>query len=89
MSEKSMEEKISDMNVAIKRNRSPLAAAFIEDEGVRLASEKRSRDYVLKNEEEDDTMKPWMWNLLWFILGMLFAFTMPPTISNLFIYMGG
>lgn len=89
MAEKSVQEKIEDMNVAIKRKRSPLAAAFIEDEGVRLASEERSRAYVLKNEEEDTRMAPWMWNLLWFILGMLFMLTMPPSISNLIMHIGG
>jgi hypothetical protein len=87
MAQKTTEEKIEDMQVAVKRNRSPLAAAFLEDEAVRLASEKASRQYLLEKEEEETGMKPWMWNLMWFIIGMLFMLTMPPTISNLVFYL--
>lgn len=86
MSEKSIDEKMSDMNIAIGKNRSPLAAAFIEDEAVRISSQDRSRKYIMNKEEDESGMRPWMWCTLYFVLGMLFALTAPFTFSSMFIF---
>jgi len=86
MSGKSIDEKMHDMNVAIKKNRSPLAAAFLEDEAVRISSQDRSREYILNKEEDNSGMKPWMWNLLYFALGMLFALTIPSALSSMITF---
>lgn len=86
MSKKSIDEKMSDMNIAINRNRSPLAAAFLEDEAVRTSSQDRSREYLINREEDVSGMRPWMWNLLYFALGMLFALTIPSTLSSVFTF---
>ena len=86
MSKKSIDEKMSDMNIAISKNRSPLAAAFLEDEAVRISSQDRSRKYILNKEEDESGMRPWMWNTLYFVLGMLFALTAPTTLSGVFTF---
>lgn len=70
------DEKIKDMETAIG-DRSPLATAFLEDEAVRLAAEKKARAFVLKREEEDDRTPLWHWCVLYFLLGMLFSFSVP------------
>ena len=64
MSKKSIDEKMHDMNTALSKNRSPLAAAFLEDEAVRISSQDRSREYLINKEEDVSGMRPWMWNLL-------------------------
>jgi len=86
MSKKSIDEKVHDMNIAISKNRSPLAAAFLEDEAVRISSQDRSREYILNKEEDESGMSPWMWNLLYFVLGMIFALTFPSTFSSMIMF---
>ena len=86
MSKKSIDEKMYDMNIAISKNRSPLAAAFLEDEAVRISSQDRSREYLINKEEDHSGMKSWMWNVLYFALGMLFALTVPSTLSNIITF---
>ena len=86
MSKKSIDEKMYDMNIAISKNRSPLAAAFLEDEAVRISSQDRSREYILNKEEDESGMSPWMWNVLYFTLGVLFALTVPTTLSSVFTF---
>ena len=86
MGEKSINQKMIDMNIAISKNRSPLAAAFLEDEAVRISSQDRSREYILNKEEDESGMSPWMWNALYFALGMLFALTAPSTLTSMFTF---
>lgn len=86
MPEKSIDEKMYDMNIAINKNRSPLAAAFLEDEAVRISSQDRSREYILNNEKDHSGMRSWMWNLLYFALGMLVALTVPSSLSNIITF---
>ena len=57
---------------------SPLGAAFIEDEAVRLTAEQNARDYVIQCEAEKNEMPMWMWYLLFFLLGMLFWASIDP-----------
>jgi len=73
---KTFQEKYEDMLIAIKRGdtggvRSPLAAAFLEDEAVRLAAERNAKSYLVKKDENEGGMPFWMWALLYFILGIL------------------
>jgi len=86
MGEKSINQKMIDMNIAISKNRSPLAAAFLEDEAVRISSQDRSREYILNKEEDESGMRPWMWCLLYFALGMLFALTVPSTFTSMIMF---
>jgi hypothetical protein len=58
--------------------RSALAAAFLEDEAVRLTAQENARDYVLQCEAEKNETKPWVWNVLFFLLGMLFTMSIDP-----------
>ena len=82
MGTKTHEERVQDMQLAIKAGvpsvKSPLAAAFLEDEAVRHTSEQRARDYVMQCEAERNEMPNWMWMLLYFVLGMLFCMTIEP-----------
>jgi hypothetical protein len=89
--EKSIDEKMDDMELALKKNRKhgrALASAFLEDESQRIASEKLAKEYVLEKEEETG-MQPWMWNTLYFLLGMLFAIVIPSVTTDLIFWLKG
>ena len=51
--------------------RAHLAQAMIEDEAARKASQVNSYNYLNRVEDEKSNMPAWMWNVAWFILGML------------------
>jgi hypothetical protein len=69
--------KLAALQEAISSGRSSLASAMLEDESVRLQAEKDARDHLISIEEEEDSVSPWTWNLLFFLLGMLFAMSEP------------
>ncbi len=78
---------ITDLKDIIKKNdkgRALLATAILEDESVRLASQANSKAYLKEKWEREDRMSEWMWNLLYFALGMLFVISM----ENVFWNMG-
>jgi len=70
-------DKAKEVLALAEAGRSPLAQAMLEDESVRLASQNRAKAYIDKCEAEKDDMPAWMWNLLYFILGMLFCMSEP------------
>jgi len=51
--------------------RAHLAEAMLEDDAIRKASQANSYNYLNRIEVEKDRMPEWMWNVAWFILGML------------------
>jgi hypothetical protein len=58
-----------------EKARASLAKAFLEDEASRHASQERSREYLIKKEEEEAGDPIWQWPVLYFILGILFMIT--------------
>lgn len=54
---------------------SPLASAMLEDEAVRLQSQKRSKEYLENIDDVYDSTPFWMWCIFYFALGMLFTIT--------------
>jgi hypothetical protein len=76
------EDKVEQMLRLAEEGRTPLARALLEDESVRLAAEKQAGAFLERCEDERDDMPAWMWNLLFFILGLLFAMS-EPAIFNL------
>ena len=84
--ERSTDQKLADMKLAIATSRSSMNDAFIEDENVRLSSEIRSNDYLLSNKEVDNRIPSWVWNFLWFLLGVFFALTSPPGFSSMIMF---
>ena len=76
--------KVEDHEKMIKlaeSGRTPLAMAILEDEAVRLTAQKNAREYVLACEDEKNEMKPWVWNLLFFVLGILTAISIDPSVD--------
>jgi len=51
--------------------RANLATAILEDAASRQASQENSAKYLNRAEEERSRMPEWLWNVAWFILGML------------------
>lgn len=70
------EKRLQDMRRAVS-GQSAVAKAFLEDEAVRLASEKRSEKYLKLVEDEKSEVPFWVWALLFFILGMLTTLSIP------------
>jgi len=60
-----------------KGDKAAIAKALIEDEQVRLASQKRSFEYLNRVENEKNEMPNWMWNALYFALGVLVTLSVP------------
>jgi hypothetical protein len=52
------------------KKRALVAEAFIQDQAIRKASEMRSIKYVFENEKRDES-PDWLYNLLYFLIGML------------------
>lgn len=61
----------------LNKDNSPLAKAFLEDESVRLASQRRSAEYLDIVEKEKNAMPGWMWPVLYFLLGYLSCLSEP------------
>lgn len=84
LKEISSKSKITELKDLIKPNdkkRALLAVAILEDEAVRLASQANSKAYLLMKEKQDK-MPEWMWNVFWFMLGMLFLISMENVFWN-------
>lgn len=64
--------------------REVLAAAILEDEAVRVASEKRAQAHCDKIDEEASQIPFWAWAILWFALGILFSISIQNT--GMFVY---
>ena len=69
------QKQLDTLALAVSSNRSSLAEALIEDEAVRMSSEKRSRSYLNAKDEREDSVPFWMWCVLWFVLGVFFDMT--------------
>jgi hypothetical protein len=77
---KVIEDKIiqfEKLKTTLKKENSPVIRAMIEDEAARLASQKRSKEYIDMIEKERNHMPEWIWNLLFFLLGFLIALSEP------------
>lgn len=77
--------KLETLKAAVRKEQPRLVMAMLEDESVRVDSQKRSAEYLDLVEKEKNYMAPWIWNLLFFLLGMLFAMS-EPAIFYLFWY---
>jgi len=84
--DRSTEQKVADMKLALATNRNSMNDAFVEDESVRLSSEMRSNNYLTSNKEVDTSIPPWLWNVLWFILGSFFTLVAPPAFSSMIMF---
>lgn len=58
-----------------KKARAALAKAFLEDEASRRESFERSRAYLSEKAKQEEDTPFWVWALLYFVLGALFAVT--------------
>ena len=62
---------------AIRQDVSPLTRAVLEDEAVRIASQKRSAEYLDIVEKEKNYTPQAMWYFLFFLLGFLTCLSEP------------
>ena len=69
--------RLESLKTAVRKEQPKLVMAMLEDETVRLASQKRSAEFIDLVEKEKNYMPEWMWYLLFFLLGMLFTLSEP------------
>lgn len=58
-----------------------MAYALAEDDAVREQSRRRSLKYLEQIENEKNRMPEWLWNVLWFVLGMFFWESVPAMVN--------
>ena len=63
--------------------RANLGKAMMEDQFLRLESQNNSHRYLKEKEDRDSTIPSWVWNLLWFALGVLFTISLEKSIVGL------
>jgi len=62
--------------------RAQLAIAMLEDEELKRKSQDNSMAY-LKRKEEESKIAQWVWNLVWFVMGILFTLSVDGLIWQL------
>jgi hypothetical protein len=70
-------KKVEEILGYAEKGRTALAKALLEDENVRHNNEQRAREHIEEIEAQKNEMPNWMWNLLFYALGMLTAMSEP------------
>lgn len=83
-----MTERLEEIARLVKP-RSPLATALLEDEAVRLRSQRDSEAFLLRREEEASGMSNWAWAVLWALFGVLLTVTLHTAIPPFWAFITG